>query len=146
LSGLFAAFPFAAGEMPGLRAIPKSHRARIAFKDAKNARNVVASADVDSTLRYNPTYSNAPRWDYIIWYGGAKPYLPCVEVHPADSSHVNDVIAKRDWLETLLRGAAVPARKYYWIPTSSVSISKTGPSYRRLMASGISLRRIVTLD
>jgi hypothetical protein len=104
----------------------------------------MASVNVDTTM--SGSHPNDPRWDYVIWYRGKEPYLPCVEVHPADSSHVDEVIAKKNWLEGLVRGATSPRRRYYWVPTASVSLYKSSVGWRKLAESGITMRRIVFLD
>jgi hypothetical protein len=62
-----------------------------------NTRLLEGSVDIDAcTLKNHP---NEARWDYAIGYE-SKAYF--VEIHPADTSNVNEVIKKAEWLKQWL--------------------------------------------
>lgn len=144
MSPRFEGLPFASGERVGLRALAGEHRPKVKCRDSQKTRNILASVDVDASMR--ESQPDAPRWDYVIWYDGIAPYLPCIEVHPANSGHVEDVIRKRDWLESILAGRGLPDRRYFWVPTADMALPKSGLSFRKISESGIRIKRIVFLD
>ena len=119
-------------------------------KDVKSDTNVFKSA-VDNTvdlkdgyckglqaLKGNSLkglYPNASRWDYAIGYE-QKAWF--VEVHPANTSNVKEMLKKVEWLEGWLKDKGSQLAEirrdhlHYWIPSGKVCISKTSPQYRSL--------------
>ncbi len=142
--GQFSGTPFAEGERPGLQGIAGKHRSAVTCEDLRNKRYIRSSVNINATMRN--CCPESPRWDYAIWYENQSPLIACVEVHPARSSHVDDIIAKKDWLEDLIKGNKLPPRRYYWIPTSGVGLSRSSPSWRKLALSKIRQCRVVFLD
>lgn len=57
---------------------------------ATNTRLLEGSVDIDAATK--KTYPESNRWDYALGYDGLVYY---VEVHPASTSEVNTVIAKK---------------------------------------------------
>lgn len=68
-----------------------------------------------------------------------------VEIHPADTSNVNEVIKKAEWLKQWLKTKApnlkalAPNHTYYWIPSGRCNILKNSPQYKRLAQSNVLL-------
>ena len=95
-------------------------------------RSLQGSVDIDACTK--ALYPNASRWDYAVGYKD-RAYL--VEVHPANTSNVVEMINKAKWLEGWLKDKAVEIAKIrmnnlYWIPSGKVALLKTSPQYRRL--------------
>ena len=124
--------------MPGLQALKSVDRDRI---QCKNTRNLTGSVDLDEALRdSNP---NDPRWDYGIGVRKTQnsDRVIWIEVHPASSSHIQDVLNKFGWLRQWLTSSA-PCLKtistdYVWIASGKVSIPPNSPQRRKLAAQGI---------
>ncbi len=86
-------------------------------------------------------YPNDPRWDYIIGY---KEVCYFIELHPASTKNIKEVIKKLDWLKGWLinEGKAIDKIKskkspYRWIATGGVAILKNSPQARGLAKSGV---------
>ena len=99
------------------------------------------SVDLDGALR--DLHPNDPRWDYGIGVRKTKnsDRVIWIEVHPASSSHIQDVLKKLEWLKEWL-GSSAPRLKtistdYVWIASGEVSISTNSPQRRKLAAKGI---------
>lgn len=73
--------------------------------------------------------------DYAIGYE-QKAWF--VEVHPANTSNVKEMLKKVEWLEGWLKDKGSQLAEirrdhlHYWIPSGKVCISKTSPQYRSL--------------
>lgn len=117
------------GYCKGLQAL-KGHSSKV--KVSTNEK-LLGSVDIDECTKH--IYPNDARWDYAIGYDNAAWFL---EVHPANTSNVDEMVKKVQWLEKWLldRGKNLAAiRKdnlHYWIPSGKVSILRTSPQYRRL--------------
>lgn len=91
------------------------------------------SVDIDSCTKSK--YPTAARWDYAIGYN-EKAYF--VEVHPANTSNIKEMVKKVDWLKSWLNenGKALEKIKktetLYWVPSGKVAIPKTSPQFRYL--------------
>ena len=124
------------GYCNGLQAL-KGNAAKVAVADT---RKLNGSVDIDvCTLEL---YPNEPRWDYAIGYDGKAYFL---EVHPANTSNVKEMIQKADWLKQWLQRKA-PALKviagsttFYWVPSGKYAIQPNSPQYRKLAQSKILL-------
>ena len=136
----------------GIQALKRADRSRIACADP---RRLTGSIDLDSALVGEPGYANAPRWDYGIGYTprGAAHRAIWVEVHPASTGNVREVIHKLNWLQRWLRNEAPQLasltvsdgriRPYVWIATAGVHIPPNSPQARRLSREGLSMPRKV---
>lgn len=98
------------------------------------------SVDIDSAVK--SLRPNEPRWDYAIGYAGCA-YL--IEVHPADTKNIDEMVKKAAWLRQWLETAAPDLKKlhrsgsFHWIPSGRVKILKTSPQYKKIAANNISL-------
>ena len=135
---------------PGKRALPRAHHARAKCEDA---HRLTGSIDLDSALAKNARHANEPRWDYGLGYQpphGAERAI-WLEVHPAATSNVGEVIAKLGWLRAWLRDEAprlesltvtdsdIPA--FVWVATAGVHIPPNSPQARRLYRHGLRMPR-----
>jgi len=125
---------------PGLQALgADSSRVTV-----KNTRSIRGSINVESCqLRIAPR-ENA--WDYGVGIeiSGDSDGMIWLEVHSANSEHVQTVIDKLDSLLRFLREHA-PAlnklpRAFVWLATGRVQLSPNSTSRRRINARGIVLR------
>ena len=62
----------------------------------KNSKLINGSIDIDDALRY--TYPNDSRWDYVVGYDNEVFFI---EVHPAATSNVGEMINKVNWLKKM---------------------------------------------
>lgn len=97
-----------------------------------DTRELQGSVDIDDCTKN--LYPHAARWDYAIGYND-KAYF--VEVHPANTSNVVEMINKAKWLEAWLKEKATELAKIregnlYWIPSGKVAILKNSKQYRQL--------------
>jgi hypothetical protein len=105
----------------GLKALGP-HSKKITLKDASHCEG---SIDIDTTLA--SIYPNSNRWDYCFSYKGEAFF---VEVHPANTSDVQTVINKHEWLKNWLRDqapeignlTAKSRQPFYWIQTNGFHI------------------------
>jgi hypothetical protein len=129
----------------GLKALTAAHRKRIQQGEAR----ILGSINLDGALCQR--YPNEPRWDYGIGIQkGNKPYAIWVEVHPANTSNVSEVLLKLRWLKGWLSGQATqlhaltpPQRAYHWIATDGVHITSNSPEARQLAQAGLTMPREV---
>lgn len=97
----------------------------------QNTRLIEGSVDIDSATA--KLYPHDNRWDYVLGYD-RKAYF--VEVHPANSSNVREMLNKLAWLRNWLSKSAralnnIKADKaFIWIQTGKVSLPKNTPQYR----------------
>lgn len=105
-----------------------------------NTRLLDGSVDIDNALK--ATRPNEARWDYVIGYDGEAFF---VEIHPADTKNVDEMIKKVAWLKQWLTREAPELKKlhrcgsFHWIPSGRVKILKTSPQYKKIAANNISL-------
>lgn len=94
------------------------------------------SIDIDRCLEDKYPHDN--RWDYAIGYND-KCYF--VEIHPASTSDISTVIAKKEWVVKWLKSQSSLLIKrehsFHWIATGKISIRKGSPQQHRLNSSGI---------
>jgi hypothetical protein len=125
----------------GLQALG-SHTEKIKPEDT---RLLEGSLNIDACILSK--YPEEARWDYVLSYNGKAYY---VEVHPADTSAVNTVIRKKNWLVEWLKGhpglnSFNRADKMYWLPTNGYHILPESNQARRLATSGIVVRSTLNL-
>lgn len=105
-----------------------------------DTRKLDGSVDIDAcTTKIRPT---EPRWDYAIGYESKAYFL---EVHPANTSNVQEMINKANWLKQWLNEKA-PALKaiaaedaFYWVPSGKYAIERRSMQYKKLAQSKILL-------
>ncbi len=138
---------------PGLQAL-SSHSQRI--RRRSNLINLLGSVDLDVALQNQ--YPNDPRWDYGIGVQkGNETRAIWIEVHPAHTTNVDEVLRKLGWLKQWLKteapdlNALTPVHNaFHWIATSGVQIAfPTGDSRiaKRLAQAGLRMPRpVLELD
>jgi hypothetical protein len=118
----------------GLRALRAEDKPRIRAADT---RAITGSVDVDSALKRLPEHAQANRWDFAIGYQHEDRDAEClywVELHTADDSEVDVVLAKLRWLLRWLKGdgQALDAfeRDFVWVSSGSTHYTLNGPQRR----------------
>ena len=120
----------------GLKALDEVDRNRIS---CKSTRDLTGSVYVEEALRDHQVRSqdrlDEPAWwDYGVGYR-AKVFW--IEVHPASSSHIQDVIKKHDWLKTWLKEEAPKLKElpcdFVWIASGAVNLP-SGSRQRKILA------------
>jgi hypothetical protein len=119
----------------GMQALGADSR-KVAVNDT---RWLCGSINLDDCLRQS--YPDANRWDYLSCYN-RKIYF--IEVHPANTSEIDYMIKKIQWLWNWLKqdGADLNiliAQKnpYHWVASGKVTILRNSSQARRLSKSGI---------
>ncbi len=104
----------------------------------KDTKLIDGSVDIDSAVKWKrPTEA---RWDYVVGYADEAYFI---EVHPADTKNVDEMIKKIKWLKEWLATKATDLKKlhksgvYYWIPSGRVKILKTSVQYRKIAANDL---------
>lgn len=116
------------GYCKGLQAM-KGNSSMLKVSDT---RKLQGSVDIDDCTKN--LYPHDARWDYAVGYND-KAYF--VEMHPANTSNVVEMINKAKWLESWLKNKAVDLGKIrennlYWVPSGKVAILKNSKQYRQL--------------
>ena len=128
----------------GLRALERKDRGRVECKDP---RQLAGSVNLDEALR--PADPDGHRWDYGIGIkrDAGKEEVFWVEVHPASTSNVQEVLDKLAWLKKWLREKApalqriTAAEGYVWIASGKVDILARSQEARLLFRTGLGLPR-----
>jgi hypothetical protein len=129
----------------GVKALENTDRVHIS---CENPRMVIGSVNIDKTLKRS--HPNDSRWDYGIGIRGQKrtEQVIWVEVHPASSSHIEEMLKKRQWLKAWLERSAPELSKltarqdgYIWLASGKVGIQRSSPQARRLARQGITFPR-----
>ncbi len=130
----------------GLRALKGGQSTKI--RVAKT-RQLNGSVDLDScTVK---KYPDDARWDYIVGY---KKKVFFIEIHPASTSNVKEIVKKSDWLRKWLKvkGRALKPKiarnePYRWVATGKVAILPNSKYARVLAQNKISFpQKITRLD
>ena len=131
---------------PGKRALSNVHRSRVECADPQR---ITGSIALDAVLARDADHANAQRWDYGLGYRprNGNERAIWVEVHPASTSNVSEVIAKLRWLRAWLRDEAhnldsltvadEDGLPFVWIATAGVHIVPNSPQARKLSSEGI---------
>jgi hypothetical protein len=105
------------------------------------AETTLCSGSVEIDECTKAKYPNDPRWDYALCYNSEVFF---VEVHTANTSEVNAVLNKLQWLKDWLNKEAPEINKlkaknqpYIWIQSNDFHIPKTSPQYRLAVQKGI---------
>ncbi len=123
----------------GLQALLTADRDRIS---CNRPRKLTGSLHLDAALV--AAQPQSPRWDYGIGYRTShEEWAIWVEVHPASSTSIVEVLTKLEWLKGWLQTDApklhdLTRGEYYWIATDGrVAITANSPQARRLAANGL---------
>jgi hypothetical protein len=106
--------------------------------EPKNSRLCEGSVFLESCVMNQ--YRNVNLWDYFLSYNG-KVYF--VEVHPAQTSEVDTVLRKFEWLKQWLLAKAESIndlkadQPYFWIASGRFAILQNSPQYRRVVQKGL---------
>jgi hypothetical protein len=129
----------------GLGALRPADKRRV---QCANPNRLAGSVNLELALR--AARPNEPLWDYALGWNAADETEQAiwVEVHPANSQHVDDVIRKKRWLDGWLRDKGQPLRQitrpqdgFVWLASRSVSLLRDSPQARKLAQSGVSFPR-----
>lgn len=134
---------------PGLQALRRNDRNAVSIEDS---RKLSGSIDIDKALESE--YPNENRWDYCIGVRRTthSDSIVWVEVHPANSRSVSDMLAKAKWLKSWLTSSGKPLRvlcpgrlDLRWVPTGRVGFPRGSRQSKSLAQAGIGFpeRRIV---
>jgi hypothetical protein len=121
---------------PGLTAIRRSDRVRI---QCSQPRRLTGSVDLDAALK--PVQPTKPRWDYGI---GLDSRVVWLEVHPASSHHIDEVLNKLAWLRQWLEADAPALRclrtEFIWLASGRVGFRSGSPQMKRIAQCGLKFR------
>jgi len=133
---------------PGLRAVAGAYRTKLLA--SRTQCRWRGSVDIDAALAAR--CPNDPRWDYAVGFGyDRRPDgVAYVEVHPATSDHVDDVIRKKNWLTTWIARCAPALRSltvggFHWVSTDGVHIHPGSPQSRKLALCGITVGKVARI-
>lgn len=128
----------------GLQALENKDAGKV---KPQNPRKLSGSVYLDKCLK--TTNPHDARWDYVIGYR-EKAYF--VEVHPANTSNVDEVVKKKKWLEVWLKTNALDLKammagtSYYWIASGKVAILPNSPQARKIAKNKLVLCKELNLD
>lgn len=106
----------------------------------QNTKLLDGSVDIDEALK--SIRPDDARWDYVVGYSGNAYFL---EVHPADTKNVDEMVKKVIWLKNWLNSVATDLKKlhksgvYHWIPSGRVRILKSSTQYRKIAANNLTI-------
>lgn len=113
----------------------------------QNAQKANGSVDIDATTK--TLYPTDARWDYVIGYD-EKGYF--VEVHPANTSNIREMVNKKKWLERWLVEKAPRLKElkanelYYWIPSGKCAILPTSPQFKQISLHKLKITKNLRLE
>lgn len=128
----------------GLQALESKDAGKV---KPQNPRKLSGSVYLDKCLK--TTNPHDARWDYAIGYS-EKAYF--VEVHPANTSNVDEVVKKKKWLDVWLKTNALDLKAmmagtgYYWIAFGKVAILPNSPQARKIAKNKLVLCKELNLD
>ena len=104
----------------GIQALKKKHRNKV---QPQNPGSLNGSVDIEACL--DDPDEGESRWDYMVGYEEAAYFI---EVHPADSKHVGEMVKKVNWLKQWLnrnpkiKGLQANQDPFRWVSTNGVHI------------------------
>lgn len=128
----------------GLQALESKDAGKV---KPQNPRKLSGSVYLDKCLK--TTNPHDACWDYVIGYR-EKAYF--VEVHPANTSNVDEVVKKKKWLDVWLKTNALDLKammagtSYYWIASGKVAILPNSPQARKIAKNKLVLCKELNLD
>jgi hypothetical protein len=119
----------------GLQAIGKPDKVSL-----QETRTNAKSVDIDSCLKED--YPNENRWDYAVFIDiDAVLKTAFIEIHPANESEVDEVIKKARWMKQWIMDNQIRVitenRKFFWVSSGNVKITKNSQKIRLLHKQGI---------
>jgi len=118
---------------PGLQALRRGDHSRVS---SRNPRIITGSVDLDNVLA--TTLPNDPRWDYgvgVVSQARSETVI-WIEIHPASSHHIDDVLRKLDWLKNWLWTRAPQldemTREFVWVASGQVDLPPGSQQRRKL--------------
>lgn len=127
---------------PGLSAL-KGNSKVVRVADTKL---IDGSVDIDEAVR--DKYPEDSRWDYVVGYADEAFFI---EVHPAATSNVDEMVKKVKWLKVWLSSCASELKKlhkkevYYWVPSGRVNILPGSVQYRKIAAYRLQIKNPVVI-
>ena len=117
----------------GIQALAAVDRKRVHLS---NPRQCHGSADIVNALK--KSQPNARRWDYVV---AVDKTLHFIEVHPAHSSEVKDMTAKKSWLDNWLKSSQLnrlsAPKQFHWVASDKVAIPKNSKQWRAAVQLGL---------
>lgn len=104
------------------------------------------SVDIDSAVK--EIRPNDARWDYTFGYKGNAYFL---EVHPADTKNVDEMIKKVKWLKDWLTSVAPDLKHlhkcgvFHWIPSGRVNILPSSSQHRKIALNNLCITKVLKL-
>ena len=119
----------------GLQVIGKPDKVSL-----QETRTNAKSVDIDSCLKED--YPNENRWDYAVFIDiDAVLKTAFIEIHPANESEVDEVIKKARWMKQWIMDNQIRVitenRKFFWVSSGNVKITKNSQKIRLLHKQGI---------
>lgn len=123
----------------GLQALRQADHRHI---QPAESRHLSGSVNLDEALKHR--YPSDQRWDYGIGYrspNGSSETVYWVEVHPASSGEVKEVLGKLAWLKNWL-GEKAPKlnamrREFVWISSGVTSLTLSSTQAKRFALLGL---------
>lgn len=120
----------------GLKALGK-YSTKIKVKEPKK---ICGSLDIDNCVKKK--YPQDNRWDYAVCYDNEVYF---VEVHTANTSEVNVVLRKLQWLKNWLNESAPEINRlkaksktpFYWIQSNGNHILPNSPQAKAIALKGL---------
>jgi len=122
----------------GLQALKEVDQNRI---HCSKPRSLTGSIYLDTALTAN--YPNDQRWDYGIGYkkNTADDEAIWVEVHPASSHNITEMLNKLSWLREWLSSEAEALNeittRFIWISSGRVALTAGSPQRKKIAAAGL---------
>ncbi|MDO4859074.1 MAG: hypothetical protein Q4A17_14150 [Thermoguttaceae bacterium] len=129
---------------PGLQALSKPDKKRVTAQDTEK---LSGSVPLDEDLKKSFPEDN--RWDYVVAYDPERrESLYFIEIHPASSSDIKTVVAKKKWLDRWLAASGKVLKdysshvKYYWISTGKIKFhTNLKPGDNKFHAQIVALKK-----
>lgn len=124
------------GYCQGKQAIKNADRTKIEVEDPQLLQG---SLDIDNQVKMK--YPRESRWDYALSYDDKLYYI---EVHPAETSEIDQVISKVKWLKNWLKTKAAEIdnlpkaeHPYIWIQSGRYGILPMAKVRKKLSVAGL---------
>ena len=113
---------------------------------ATDTKLLEGSVDIDNAVKV--LYPNEARWDYVIGYANEAFF---VEIHPADTKNVAEMVGKVKWIKKWLSASAPELNElhkngdFFWIPSGRVKISKGSIQFKQIAANNLKIKKQLCL-
>lgn len=125
---------------PGLQALGNNS----AHVRTADPHSIDGSVNIDECLKHD--HPSEPRWDYAVGYAGDAFFI---EVHPANTSNVEEMIKKVVWLKNWLKSSAPTLLSlhrcgvFHWIPSGKVKILPNSSQSRKIAQNNLKITRTI---